>query len=76
MIADYLPSPRVWKWSLNHLKKRAILCPHIAVLDLSVLIDELLTDMKIFHSPTQKGHLMSINGNQQVNKTSNITEVI
>lgn len=66
MIVDYLPSPRVWKWSLNHLKKRATLCPHVAVVDLSILIDEILTDLKLLHSPIQKGHLLRINENQQV----------
>jgi hypothetical protein len=66
MIVEYLPSPRVWKWSLNHLKRRAILCPHVAVADTSVLIDELLGDLLILESPNQKGSLLRISQNSQV----------
>lgn len=66
MIVDYLPSPRVWKWSLNQLKRRTVLSPHVAVVDTSILIDELLGDLLILESSNQKGALVRISQNSQV----------
>jgi hypothetical protein len=60
MIMEYLPSPHAWKWSLNHLKKRATFSPQIAVHDISLLIDELFSELKILNFPHQKGCLMRI----------------
>lgn len=67
MIMEYLPSPRVWKWSLNRLKKRISISPQISVVDISILIDEMLTDLNLFDSSNQRGHLMRITGNPEVN---------
>lgn len=69
MIVEYLPSPRIWKWSLNRLKKRATLSPHISVIDISILIDEMVTDLNILDTPNQRGHLTRISNSSEVRKS-------
>lgn len=69
MIVDYIPSPRVWKWSLNRLKRRIMISPHISVNDTSILIDEMLTDLNLFDNPIQRGHLMTISNNTEYRKS-------
>ena len=67
LILDYLPLPRVWHWSLWCLKRRCRLAPLIAVADSYVIIDEILTDANIFKSNDQKGLLVRISRDQEVN---------
>jgi hypothetical protein len=72
MIVEYLPSPHAWKWSLNHLKRRAIFSPQITVNDTSLLIDELLSELKILDFPHQKGTLMRIATSPEVGDDNQI----
>jgi hypothetical protein len=63
LIVDMLPLPRVWQWSLSRLKKRARLSPHQAIHDLSILMDEIVTDANIFAGRDQRAHLVRISRN-------------
>ena len=48
LIVSFIPSPRLWQWSLPRLKKRSQLSPKQALVDTSVIIDEVLSDSCIF----------------------------
>lgn len=48
LIVSFLPSPRLWQWSLPRLKKRSQLSAKQALIDTSVIIDEVLSDSCIF----------------------------
>lgn len=61
LIADFLPSPRIWQWSLYRLKRRCAIAPYVAITDLSVIVDEILADANIFAGPDQKNLLIKIN---------------
>ncbi len=50
LIVSFLPSPRLWQWSMPRLKKRCKLSPKQALIDTSVMIDEVLSDSCIFSS--------------------------
>ena len=63
---EYMPSPRVWQWSLLRLKRRCKLAPHQALMDLSVIMDEILRDSVIFSGVDQSNLLMKINRSPQV----------
>lgn len=65
LIVEMLPSPRVWQWSLWRLKQRCRLAPHQAAHDISILMDEILTDANIFPGKEQSLHLMRLNCNTQ-----------
>ena len=54
LIMDFLPSPRIWEWSLQQLKRRCRLAPRVAVLDLYIIIDEILADLNIFQGRDQR----------------------
>lgn len=66
LIADYMPLPRIWQWSLMRLRRRCKLAPHQAVLDLSIIMDEILRDSAIFAGWDQSNLLMKINRSPQV----------
>jgi hypothetical protein len=66
LIMDYLPTPRVWKWSLVRLKKRINLASHAATIDISIILDEMFTDMTLFRGSVQRVHLLSIARNEPV----------
>lgn len=66
LIAEYIPLPRVWQWSLLRLKRRCKLAPHQAVIDLSIIMDEILRDANIFSGRDQSNLLMKINNSPQV----------
>lgn len=66
LIMEYLPTPRMWKWSLVRLKKRITLAPHAATIDISIILDEMFTDMTLFQGSTQRVHLLNIARNEQV----------
>lgn len=66
LIADFLPTPRIWTWSLYRLKRRCTIAPYVAITDLSILIDEILADANIFPGPDQTYLLMRINRSPEV----------
>lgn len=66
LIMDYLPMPRVWKWSLVRLKKRINLASHAATIDISIILDEMFTDMTLFRGSVQRVHLLNIARNEPV----------
>ena len=65
LIADMLPMPRVWQWSIIRLKRRCKLAPHQAVCDINIIMDEILTDACLFPGP-QQSLLVRIAQNSQV----------
>lgn len=69
LIADMLPMPRVWHWSILRLKRRCKLAPHQAVCDINIIMDEILTDACIFPGP-QQSLLVRISQNPQVSVTA------
>ena len=66
LIAEFLPSPRIWQWSLYRLKKRCSLAPQVALNDISVIIDEIMTDANILAGPDQKQQLIKISSSPEV----------
>ena len=49
LICSFIPPPRVWHWQLIGLKRRRCrLAPHQAILDLSSIIDDILTDANTY----------------------------
>jgi len=66
LVVEMLPMPRVWHWSLFRLRRRCKLSPQVAVMDLSILMDEILTDMNLFGGRNQKVLLQRIARNSQV----------
>lgn len=62
LVVDFLPAPRIWKTGIHRLKRRVTLAPQAATLDISIMIDEMLTDMSLFHAPpsAQRGHLVTV----------------
>jgi hypothetical protein len=66
LIVDYMPSPRIWQWSLSKLRNRAKLAPHPALDDVLVIIDELLCDANLFNLPQQNRLLIKLNSNPEV----------
>ena len=65
-ILDMLPRPRIWKISLIRIKKRAQLAPFQCVIDISNIIDQMVTDMCIFSAGFNKNCLIRISQNFQV----------
>lgn len=53
-IVDFIPAPRVWENSLVRVASRAKLSPQQAILDTSVIIDEILCDLRVFTDSNQK----------------------
>jgi ankyrin repeat protein len=61
LIVDFLPLPRIWHWSLLRLKRRCRFAPKQAITDVTVMLDEMLTDLCIFGSNRdQTLHLMRL----------------
>jgi len=65
-IVDFMPLPRVWQWSLMRLKARCKLCPLQALVDISILMDEILIDANIFGMKNQSNLLVLIARNPQL----------
>jgi hypothetical protein len=63
---EYLPTPRPWKWALNRLKRRITLSSHTSTVDISIMLDEMLTDMNLFQCKAPYVHLLRIAGSTQV----------
>ena len=70
LIIDFLPSPRIWQWSLYRLRKRCTIAPHVAVTDVSTIIDEIFTDANVFSGTDQKYHLVKISQSPAVRAPS------
>lgn len=68
MVIEYLPAPRIWKTCIHRLKRRVTLAPQAATLDISIMLDEMITDMCIFRPPQQRGHLVTLARNESVMK--------
>jgi hypothetical protein len=65
-IMEYLPLPRVWQWSLLRLPRRCKLAPNQAMLDMSVIMDEILRDSLIFAGADQTNLLVKLNRSPHV----------
>lgn len=66
LIVDFMPSPRIWQWSLWRLRKRCRLAPHVAINDISKIMDEILCDSNIFSSANQSQLLVRISRDSSV----------
>lgn len=67
-IMEFMPSPRVWAWSLQRLRRRCKLAPLQAVMDISVIMDEILQDANIFAGSDQEYLLTKINRSPQIHQ--------
>jgi hypothetical protein len=61
-----LPEPRMWQWSLLKLKRRCKLSPPDALKDISILMDEILTDLNVFSGPCHSNLLVKVARNPQI----------
>jgi hypothetical protein len=68
LVMSYLPVPRLWKQSLVRLSRRIDMAPQVAARDMSVILDEILTDMGLFKGTDQHMHLSKIANNPQVGR--------
>lgn len=66
LVADYLPLPRIWHWSLIRLRRRCKLAPYQAVQDISIIMDEIMRDAAIFAGRDQSNLLTKLNRSPQV----------
>lgn len=73
LIMAYIPTPRLWKQSLVRLSKRIDLAPLVAARDMSVILDEILTDTGLFKGTNQHMHLAKIAKSPQVAVTTLLT---
>eukprot|EP01031_Cornospumella_fuschlensis_P028574 gene28574-34495_t len=55
LVAEYLPLPRVWRTTLSVLPRRIKLSAHVAMQDLSTIMDEVLTDTGVVAVPFGSG---------------------
>jgi hypothetical protein len=68
LVIDFLPAPRIWKTCLHRLRRRVTLAPQAATLDISIMLDEMITDMCLFRSPRRHGHLITMSRHESVTK--------
>ena len=73
LINDFLPLPRMWEWSLKRLKQRCKLAPRQAIVDLSIISDEILADCCIFSSLSQEMLPIRISRNPLVYRELQLT---
>jgi hypothetical protein len=66
LVVDFLPAPRIWKTCIHRLKRRVTLAPQAATLDISIMLDEMITDMCLFRPPHQRGHLVTLSRSEAV----------
>ncbi len=66
LVMEMLPLPRIWHWSLDRLARRCKLSPHQAMLDMSVIMDEILADAQIIDGKNQSNLLIKINRSPHV----------
>mmetsp|Transcript_19516 Transcript_19516/g.21165 ORF Transcript_19516/g.21165 Transcript_19516/m.21165 type:complete len:662 (+) Transcript_19516:299-2284(+) len=67
LIMDYMPLPRIWQWSLLRLSRRCKLAPQQAMIDMSIIMDEILKDTMIFAGLDQTNQLVKISRSPQLN---------
>lgn len=60
LIVDMIPAPRVWQWSIYTLRRRCKLDPKNALMDISVLMDEILCDACVIPGGNQCNLLIRI----------------
>lgn len=65
-IMEFLPTPRIWNWTIYRLSNRCKLSPKVAITDISILIDEILSDANIFINNDQTSLLLKICRNPEV----------
>lgn len=66
LVLEFLPYPRLWKNNIQRLKRRVTLAPQAATLDISIMLDEMLTDMCLFRPPRDRAHLVTLSRNREV----------
>jgi hypothetical protein len=66
LVMDMLPLPRIWHWSLERLARRCKLAPHQAMIDMSVMMDEILSDLQVIRGKNQSNLLIKISRSPQV----------
>lgn len=69
LIMDYMPLPRIWQWSLLRLSRRCKLAPQQAMIDMSIIMDEILKDTIIFAGLDQTNQMVKITRSPQVSAT-------
>ncbi len=72
LIMDYMPLPRIWQWSLLRLSRRCKLAPQQAMIDMSIIMDEILKDTMIFAGLDQTNQLVKISRSPQVRVSDSI----
>ncbi len=65
-IVELMPLPRLWHWSIMRLRKHVRLVPQIAVMDICMMMDEIISDACIFKGKEQRRLLAKINANPEV----------
>lgn len=68
LIMDFMPLPRIWQWSLLRMPRRCKLAPQQAMIDMSIIMDEILKDTMIFAGQDQSNQMVKINRSPQVRK--------
>jgi hypothetical protein len=66
LIMEMLPMPRIWQWSLLRMPRRCKLAPQQAMIDMSIIMDEILKDSVIFAGMDQTNQMVKINRSPQV----------
>jgi hypothetical protein len=66
LIMEMLPMPRIWQWSLLRMPRRCKLAPQQAMIDMSIIMDEILKDSVIFAGMDQANQMVKINRSPQV----------
>ena len=66
LVIDFLPAPRIWKTCIHRLKRRVTLAPQAATLDISIMLDEMITDMCLFSTPRKQGQLVTLSRHESI----------
>jgi hypothetical protein len=68
IIMEYMPLPRIWQWSLLRMPRRCKLAPQQAMIDMSIIMDDILKDAMIFAGEDQTNQMVKISRSPQVNE--------
>ena len=71
MVMEMLPTPRIWHWSIDRLAKRCKLAPQQAMLDMSIIMDEILADSLVVNGKGQSNLLVKLSRSPQVSIATN-----
>lgn len=66
LVMEMLPTPRIWHWSIDRLAKRCKLAPQQAMLDMSIIMDEILADSLVVSGKGQSNLLVKLSRSPQV----------